>query len=134
MSELLDRVGISPARRAQRPSAFSGGQLQRIVLARALAADPELLVCDEPTSALDVSVQAQIVNLLLELQADRRFGCLLVTHDLAVARVLADAVLVLRNGTVMEHTPNEEFFEQPRSEYGRHLLQMTADQSLQTRL
>jgi ABC-type glutathione transport system ATPase component len=131
VEELLARVGIAPARSADRPSAFSGGQLQRIVLARALAADPQLLLCDEPTSALDVSVQAQIVNLLLELQEARGFGCVLVTHDLAVARILADEVLVLRDGAVVEHTPADEFFERPRSDYGRGLLETTAGQTMQ---
>jgi ABC-type dipeptide/oligopeptide/nickel transport system ATPase subunit len=131
IEELLVQVGMDPARSEDKPSAFSGGQLQRIVLARALAAEPQLLVCDEPTSALDVSVQAQIVNLVLELQQAKGFGCVLVTHDLAVARVLADAVLVLRHGTVVEHTPADEFFDGPRSEYGQHLLQTTAGQTMQ---
>lgn len=131
VEELLARVGIDPTRSGDKPSAFSGGQLQRIVLARALAADPQLLVCDEPTSALDVSVQAQIVNLLLELQQAKHFACVLVTHDLAVARVLADEVLVLRHGTVVEHTAADEFFERPRSDYGRELLETTAGQTLQ---
>ncbi|HET6507841.1 MAG TPA: ATP-binding cassette domain-containing protein [Baekduia sp.] len=130
VEELLGMVGIDPARARDRPRAFSGGQLQRIVLARALAAEPRLLVCDEPTSALDVSVQAQIVNLLLELQEAKRFACVLVTHDLAVARVLADEVLVLRDGAVAEHTPADAFFEEPRSAYGHDLLRTTAAQTL----
>jgi ABC-type dipeptide/oligopeptide/nickel transport system ATPase subunit len=128
--ELLDQVGIDPERARDRPRAFSGGQLQRIVLARALAADPKLLLCDEPTSALDVSVQAQIVNLLLDLQRERRFACVLVTHDLGVARVLADDILVLRDGRVVEHTPSPEFFEGPRDPYSAALLRATAEQML----
>jgi ABC-type glutathione transport system ATPase component len=131
VAELLAKVGIVPSRANDRPATFSGGQLQRIVLARALAAEPELLVCDEPTSALDVSVQAQVVNLLLELQETSGFACVLVTHDLAVARVLADEVMVLRNGEVVEKTAASEFFGGPASDYGRALLSTTAGQTLQ---
>ncbi|MEU0466419.1 ATP-binding cassette domain-containing protein [Amycolatopsis sp. NPDC006131] len=98
VAELLSLVGINPARAKDRPRSFSGGQLQRIVIARALAPEPSVLLCDEPTSALDVSVQAQIINLLLKLQKEHGFAAIVVTHDLAVAKVLADDVLVLRHG------------------------------------
>lgn len=98
VAELLSLVGINATRATERPGSFSGGQLQRIVIARALAPLPKVLLCDEPTSALDVSVQAQIINLLLELQQKHGFACIIVTHDLAVARVLADKILVLRRG------------------------------------
>jgi ABC-type microcin C transport system duplicated ATPase subunit YejF len=81
-----------------------------------------VLLCDEPTSALDASVQAQILNLVLELQAARRFACILVTHDLPVAKVLADDVLVLRHGRVVEHSRADVFFERPREDYSRALL------------
>jgi ABC-type dipeptide/oligopeptide/nickel transport system ATPase subunit len=128
---LLEQVGINPARAREKPSRFSGGQLQRIVTARALAAQPELLLCDEATSSLDVSVQAQIVNLLLELQDQRRFACLLVTHDLGVAKVLSDYVLVLRDGRVVEYSSAERFFSEPGESYSRELLATTADQMLQ---
>ena len=101
--ELLSLVGINPTRAGDRPKAFSGGQQQRIVIARALAPSPDVLLCDEPTSALDVSVQAQIVNLLLDLQRKQGFAAIVVTHDLAIARVLADDVLVLRHGEVRYH-------------------------------
>jgi ABC-type dipeptide/oligopeptide/nickel transport system ATPase subunit len=127
---LLESVGIAADRAGDKPRAFSGGQLQRIVIARALAAEPKLLLCDEPTSALDVSVQAQILNLLLGLQDRDGFACLLVTHDLGVARVLADEVLVLRDGRVAELTEADAFFAGPRSEYGRELLRTTAEQAL----
>lgn len=130
VAELLGRVGIDPARAGEKPRRFSGGQLQRIVLARALAGEPRLLLCDEPTSALDVSVQAQIVNLLLELQAEQKFACVLVTHDLAVAKVLADEVLVLRDGHVVEHADVGAFFERPLHPYARGLLATTAEQTL----
>jgi ABC-type dipeptide/oligopeptide/nickel transport system ATPase subunit len=129
----LTRVGLDPARAGERPAAFSGGQLQRVVIARALAPSPQLLVCDEPTSSLDVSVQAQIVNLLLQLQQEHGFACVLVTHDLAVARVLADDVLVLRRGVVVEHTPASTFFIEPCEDYSRSLLRAVARQSLRRR-
>ncbi|MEN3284582.1 MAG: peptide/nickel transport system ATP-binding protein [Solirubrobacteraceae bacterium] len=122
VAESMAAVGLDPDRAGQRPRAFSGGQLQRVVIARALAADPRLLLCDEPTSSLDVSVQAQIVNLLLALQEEHRFGCVLVTHDLAVARVLADEILVLRAGRTVEHRSADEFFGGPIAEYSRALL------------
>ena len=123
---LLEDVGLDPARGDQRPAAFSGGQLQRVVIARALAPEPRVLLCDEPTSALDVSVQAQIINLLLRVQEDRAFACVLITHDLSVARVLADDVLVLRRGVAVEQRSAEAFFERPTSEYGRSLMTASA--------
>lgn len=84
-----------------------------------------MLLCDEPTSALDVSVQAQVLNLLLTLQNQRRFGCIVVTHDLAVARVLANHVLLLRDGAALEMQQAEVFFDRPGSEYGKQLLEAT---------
>jgi ABC-type glutathione transport system ATPase component len=118
----LARVGLDPRRGNQRPGSFSGGQLQRIVLARALVAEPSVLICDEPTSSLDVSVQAQVVNLLLDLQSAQGFSCLLVTHDLGVARVLADEILVLRFGEVLEHRSARDLFAEPAHAYTRELL------------
>ena len=123
--ELLDAVGIAKSRARDRPGRFSGGQLQRIVIARALAARPKVLLCDEPTSSLDVSVQAQIINLLVELQRELNFASILVTHDLAVAKVLSDDVLVLRHGETVEHAAADTFFASPANEYSRHLLSMT---------
>lgn len=120
--ELMSSVGLDPDRAGDRPRRFSGGQLQRIVIARAVAAEPKLLLCDEPTSALDVSVQAQIVNVILSLQAEHGFGCVLVTHDLAVARVLADDVLVLKDGRTEELQAADAFFRRPMTAYGRALL------------
>ena len=105
VAELLTQVGIDPSRAGFRPMAFSGGQLQRIVIARAIASSPAVLLCDEPTSALDVSVQAQIINLLLRLQRELAFAGIVVTHDLGVARALADHVLVLRAGHVLFNGP-----------------------------
>jgi ABC-type glutathione transport system ATPase component len=122
VAELLARVGVDPGRMGERPRRFSGGQLQRIVLARALAARPAVLLCDEPTSALDASVQAQILNLIIALQAAQAFSCILVTHDLPVAKVLADEVLVLRHGRVVEQSRAEVFFDRPTEAYSRALL------------
>jgi ABC-type dipeptide/oligopeptide/nickel transport system ATPase subunit len=130
VAALLESVGIDSARMSEKPASFSGGQLQRIVTARALAADPKVLLCDEPTSALDVSVQAQIVNLLLALQESKRFAMILVTHDLGVAKVMADDVVVLRHGKLVERAPTHEFFRGPREPYSRELLDATAAQIL----
>jgi peptide/nickel transport system ATP-binding protein len=124
MEQMLVAVGLDPRKASCRPAQLSGGQQQRVVLARALIAKPDVLVCDEPTSALDVSMQALVVNTLLRLQAEFGFACLLVTHDLGVSRVLADEILVLRNGRVEELTPADEFFDSPRSEYARLLLKL----------
>lgn len=130
VAELLRRVGLDPLRAGQRPSAFSGGQQQRIGIARALAASPKVLICDEPTSALDVSVQAQIINLLMELQAALGFACVLVTHDLGVVRVLADEVAVLLRGVLVEHTSSDKFFMAPEHEYSSSLLNAVLRQAL----
>jgi ABC-type dipeptide/oligopeptide/nickel transport system ATPase component len=100
------------------------------VIARALAASPQLLICDEPTSALDVSVQAQIVNLLLTLQEALGFACLLVTHDLGVARVLADEIVVLRGGLVVERAATRDFFTSPQDPYSQSLLEAVSRQAL----
>ncbi|WP_236789752.1 ABC transporter ATP-binding protein [Amycolatopsis sp. GM8] len=111
VTTLLSLVGIDPRRAGRRPNEFSGGQLQRIVIARALAPSPSVLLCDEPTSALDVSVQAQILNLLLSVQEQERFAGIVVTHDLAVARTLAEDVLFLRAGRVLFHGSFEQLVD-----------------------
>jgi peptide/nickel transport system ATP-binding protein len=121
--EMLERVGIDPGRRSDRPGRFSGGQLQRVAIARALVARSSVLLCDEPTSALDVSVQAQILGLLRDLQEEIGFSCIFVTHDLAVAQVVADRVLVLRHGKVREDSPAGAFFSTPKDPYSRALLE-----------
>jgi ABC-type dipeptide/oligopeptide/nickel transport system ATPase subunit len=130
VAQLLARVGINSDHAHRRPRAFSGGQLQRIGLARALSASPRLLLCDEPTSALDVSVQAQIVNLLLDLQMSLGFACLLVTHDLSLVRVLADDILVLRDGVAVEQSDAASFFAGPANDYARGLLEANRLQTL----
>jgi oligopeptide/dipeptide ABC transporter ATP-binding protein len=120
--QLLDSVGMGGIDPGAYPAQFSGGQRQRIGIARALALDPDLVVCDEPTSALDVSVQAQILNLLLELQRDRGVGLLVISHDLHVVRRMSDEVAVMYAGMVVEQGPAEAVTRNPRHPYTRALL------------
>jgi peptide/nickel transport system ATP-binding protein len=119
---LLRRVGLDPAMRQRFPHEFSGGQRQRIAIARALAVSPKLIVCDEPTSALDVSVQAQILNLLRELQAEYGLSYLFITHNLAVVDYLAHHVAVMYLGRIVERGNVEEVLRDPRHPYTRMLL------------
>ena len=113
---------LDPAFLDRYPHAFSGGQRQRIAIARALALQPEILIADEPVSALDVSVQAQILNLLKEIQQTRRLSMLFVTHDFAVARFLCDEIAVMHQGKIVEHAPAEILFTYPQQDYTRKLL------------
>jgi peptide/nickel transport system ATP-binding protein len=108
---------------ARRPRQLSGGQRQRIAIARALAADPDVLLCDEITSALDVSIQASILELLLELCGNRRaMAVIFVTHDLGVLRSISDRVVIMRNGRVVEQGATDSLFAKPREDYTRELL------------
>jgi peptide/nickel transport system ATP-binding protein len=130
IAELLRLVGLDPADAAKFPHEFSGGQRQRIAIARALASQPEFIVCDEPTSALDVSVQAQILNLMRDLQA--RFGLtyLFISHNLAVVRHMADRIGVMYLGRLVETAPARELFARPRHPYTRMLLDAVPDLDL----
>ena len=120
--DMLARTGLPQSAAHRYPHEFSGGQAQRIGIARALITEPRLLVCDEPVSALDVSVQAQILNLLADLRAGGRLAMLFITHDLSVARAVSDRVLVLYLGRIMEIAPAAQLFAAPRHPYTQGLL------------
>ena len=122
VDELLEKVGLSSKDSAKFPHEFSGGQRQRIGIARALASDPEFIVCDEPTSALDVSVQAQVLNLMRDLQRDLGLTYLFITHDLAVVQYMADHVGVLYLGRLIESAPRQLLFNSPAHPYTQMLI------------
>jgi oligopeptide transport system ATP-binding protein len=120
--ELLDVVGFDPTFVNRYPHEFSGGQRQRIGIARALALNPKLIVCDEPVSALDVSIQAQILNLLKDLQDEFGLTYLFIAHDLAVVRSMSDRIAVMNRGQLVELGPAEEVYTKPQEEYTKALL------------
>ena len=127
VAELLRQVGLSPDDAERYPHEFSGGQRQRISIARALAGEPDLLICDEPTSALDVSVQAQILNLMSELQARLGLTYLFISHNLAVVSLIADRVGVMYLGRLVEIASAKDLFSRPRHPYTRMLIDALPD-------
>ncbi|MDN3265878.1 ABC transporter ATP-binding protein [Streptomyces sp. CSDS2] len=122
VSDLLERVGLDRAHYDRYPHEFSGGQRQRVGIARALAAEPRVLVCDEPVSALDVTTQAQVVALLGELQRELGLALVFIAHDLAVVRQVSDRVAVMRRGRLVEYGPADEVYDSPREPYTKQLL------------
>ena len=122
VGQLLTQVGLAPADGDKYPHEFSGGQRQRVSIARALSSEPEFLVCDEPTSALDVSVQAQILNLLHDLQQELGVSYLFITHNIGVVEYIADRVAVMRAGVIVEQGDSVAVLEHPQQRYTRDLI------------
>jgi ABC-type glutathione transport system ATPase component len=122
VDQALARVGLDTSLRRRYPHELSGGQCQRVAIARATMVSPRLLICDEATSALDVSVQAQIINLINQIRHESGMSLMFITHNLAVARLVCEDVLVLRAGQVVESGPTEQVFRRPAEAYTRELL------------
>ncbi|HCA50194.1 MAG TPA: microcin ABC transporter ATP-binding protein, partial [Planctomycetaceae bacterium] len=123
--ELLDVVGLDSKAFNRFPHEFSGGQRQRICIARALAVEPEFIICDESVSALDVSVQAQVLNLLNDLQESRGLTYIFISHDLSVVKFMADMMAVMKEGHIVEYGPSEAIYRNPKEEYTRSLIEAT---------
>ncbi len=120
--QILLSMGLSVDQLSRYPHEFSGGQCQRIGIARAMIIEPQLLICDEPVSALDVSIQAQIINLLLDLKEKKHLSMIFISHDLSIVRHICDRVLVLYKGEIVEIATTKELYQSPQSEYTKQLL------------
>ena len=131
-AELIDRVGLPRTALDRKPPEFSGGQRQRIGIARALASDPELLVCDEATSALDVSVQAQVLELLADIQAETGLTYLFISHNLGVVRAIAQDTVVMRAGRIVESGRTDDLLSRPQAEYTQRLRRSALEPGLMT--
>jgi len=127
---MLDKVGFPMHQADAKPGELSGGQCQRVAIARALMLNPPLLICDEPTSALDVSVQAQVINLLLELKKEFNLSMVFISHDLTVVEHIADTVCVMYGGEIVEQASSQDLFATPQHEYTKSLLSATLIPSL----
>ena len=122
LNQVMDSIGLQSAHLNRYPHEFSGGQCQRIGIARAMIVNPQLLICDEPVSALDVSIQAQIINLLLDLKEQTQMSMIFISHDLNIVRQISDRILVLYNGEIVESGNAEDVYRNPQHEYTKKLL------------
>jgi peptide/nickel transport system ATP-binding protein len=119
---LIKKVGLDPKMLSRYPHEFSGGQRQRICIARALAVEPEFIICDESVSALDVSIQSQILNLLLDLQDQMNLTYIFISHDLSVVKFISDQIAVMNKGKIVEMASPDDIYKNPQNEYTRKLL------------
>ena len=131
-ASLLDEVGMLPEHLSRYPHEFSGGQRQRICIARALSVEPEFIVCDESVSALDVSIQAQVLNLLNDLQDRRNLTYIFISHDLSVVKFMSDMMAVMKDGQFVEFGPSESIYANPQEDYTQKLIQATPRDDLES--